>query len=249
MVCSEMALNRGLWVNEIALTRSWTFHVKQTIANVTDDDCVHCSCQVRPRLHPLPAMLRTTSMGPMSVSAFAFLCTGGARTFRYCRPQISLFLWVTAASEFQIFLFFELLLFCFHALNLACFHTSVWPPFYRILNPHTGKEFMLTHGRHNLYFKSHLHGCISFIEGRRLCIPALHHDGLTLYAFNVVQSFALPLWWISLSNWSTCCCFDIFICNDNQTNMLLNPHICFFVMLKRSIKEIGHINFSTIQTQ
>jgi len=58
------------------------------------------------------------------------------------------------------------------------------------------EEFLLTHGRHNSYFKLHIHGRVNFIEGRgrhRLCTPDIDaQTGMWDSTSNVANLFILP---------------------------------------------------------
>jgi len=56
----------------------------------------------------------------------------GCTTFLSLPAASRLFLWITAASQFKIFLFFAFLQFCFNTLSLAHFLTSVWRYFCKV---------------------------------------------------------------------------------------------------------------------
>jgi len=94
----------------------------------------------------------------------------GCSTFSLLLAALSLFLWLTEASEFRIFLFFGPLLFCFHTWRLAC--TSVWPFLYSVCS-NSGTGFLLMHGRHNDYFKLHVHGHIHFHRRPQVVHPCI----------------------------------------------------------------------------
>ena len=73
-------------------------------------------------------------------------------TFSLLPAALRLLLWITAASDFKLFLFYGLLLFFFDTLSLACFHTSAWPSFYYKVPWSSRWKVLLIHGRHNVFF-------------------------------------------------------------------------------------------------
>jgi len=96
---------------------------------------------------------------------FGFGLEQGAQPLCYYRPHYIYFYALPPAASSRYVYFFSLLLFCFH--------TSVWPSFYTKYPHIADKEFLL-HGRHNMYFKLHVHG-------RRLCSPGLQSLVQILY--------------------------------------------------------------------
>ena len=92
--------------------------------------------------------------------------------FSLLPAALGLFLWMSAASEFKIVLFFEWLLFCFHTLSLPCFH------------------ILLMHSRHTLCFKLHVHGRIHFYRWPPAMLPWTRSYAAYLFKQNMRHTFS-----------------------------------------------------------
>jgi len=122
--------------NSAEETRVFTFSDKIVFRKIISNVFVSTLYSVeRPRIGPQQNALN-----------FCYFCLKQWYTTLSLLPSaLRIFLWITAASEFQM-LFFALRLFCFHTLSLPCFHTSVWPSCLSSKYPHTVGQWFLTGG-------------------------------------------------------------------------------------------------------